>query len=98
MSGRPIRLATTTVVSALAAALSGSAAFAGCYSCGCSPTYYVAPAPTYASPCGGCATTYVAPRVVYASPCATSYAPQPAYRVDLGPTITTRVLSVEEPE
>ena len=99
MSGRPIRLVTAAVGSALAADLAASAAQAGCYTCGYAPTpTYVAP---YAQSCGSCATSYVTPRVVYVprvvysapcgySSCGTGYV-SPAYRVDLGPTYTTPV-------
>lgn len=94
MPGRPIRLITTTLASALAVALSAPAALA-CYSCGgCAPAY-VAPPVVYAPPCGGCGESY-AP--LYGSPCGARYvAPQPAYRVDLGPTYQMPVVSVEEP-
>jgi len=90
MLGRPIRLMTTTVVSALAVAISAPAALA-CYS-GCGPAY-VAPPVNFGTPCGSCGQSYVAPPVVYApppvvytSPCGGCAALQPAYRVDLGPT------------
>jgi hypothetical protein len=102
MPGRPIRLVTTAVLAALAAAASASAASAGCYTCGYAPTYVAPPVDYYAAPCGSCASSYVAPPVTYASPCGyspcgTSYAPpQPAYRVDLGPTYTQPVATTDD--
>lgn len=102
MSGRPIRLVTTVVLAALAAAASASAVSAGCYVCGYAPTYVAPPPVVYSAPCGSCASSYVAPPVVYARPCGysscgTTYAPpQPAYRVDLGPTYTRPVATADD--
>lgn len=109
MLGRPIRLMTTTVVSALAVAISAPAALA-CYA-GCAPSYSAPPPFTLGMPCGSCGQSYAAPPAVYgpppvvyapaqvgyAPPCGGCYAPQPAYRVDLGPTYQLPVASVGEP-
>jgi hypothetical protein len=100
---------TTTVVSALAVAISAPAALA-CYA-GCAPSFVAPPPFTLGMPCGSCGQSYVAPPdvygpppvvyapppVVYAPPCGGCYAPQPAYRVDLGPTYQLPVASVGEP-
>jgi len=91
---------TTTVVSALAVAISAPAALA-CYA-GCAPAYMAPPPFTLGMPCGSCGQSYAAPPVVYAPP-PVFYAPPcggcstPAYRVDLGPTYQLPVASVGEP-
>lgn len=90
MPARPIRLMTTTVASALAVAISASAALA-CYSCGgCAPASMALPR-VYAPP-------YVVPTVVFGQPCNfADVVVQPAYRVDLGPTYLRPVATVAEP-
>jgi hypothetical protein len=71
MLGRPIRLVATTIASALAVAISASAALA-CYACGgCASTYY-APPVGYGTGCGGCQQSY-APAVAYAPACGGGY-------------------------
>jgi hypothetical protein len=95
MPGRPIRLITATVASALAVALSASAALA-CHSCeGCASVYV--PPPAILGSCASCAPSYEPP-TVYSSPCNSGYvAAVPTYRVDLGPTYRAPVAVVEEP-